>query len=80
MFFIGSYMLVSPFFMSAHIVGASFILGQPAGYRRTGWDLPSPMLWGCTRMATLWHMVRRRFWWRSPPSVGDGSGEGSASS
>ena len=46
---------------------------------RTGWDLPSPMLAGCTRMATLWHMVRRRFWWRSPPSVGDGSGEGSAS-
>ena len=80
-FFIGSYMLVSPFFMSAHIVGASFILGQPAGYRRTGWDLPSPVTTSTTRKASMWHMVRRRFWWRSPPSAGDGEGggEGSAS-
>jgi len=77
----GSYMLVSPFFMSAHIVGASFILGQPAGYRRTGWDLPSPVTTSTTRKASMWHMVRRRFWWRSPPSAGDGEGggEGSAS-
>ena len=75
------YMFASPFFIMAHITGNHEALGQPDGYRSTGWDLPAALIRGVTRMASLWWMVRRFTPWpRRSSTDGEGGERGEGES
>ena len=74
-------MFASPFFIIAHITGNHEALGQPDGYRSTGWDLPAALIRGVTRMASLWWMVRRFTPWpRRSSTDGEGGERGEGES